>query len=55
MCRNRLPKGIVDVPSLEALKAQLVLVSDLVVGIPSRAQGYGCFQPETFCNSMKIE
>lgn len=53
-CWNRLPRGTVHVPSLEALKAKL----DLAVGNPAQSRGlelYGCVQPKTFCNSMKIE
>ena len=56
---NRLPKEIVDAPSLEALKARLGVALDiLVVGDPAHSRGLkldehcGPFQPRAFYDSV---
>ena len=56
---NRLPKEVVDAPSLETFKARLdVALPGLVVGDPAHSRGLelhdhcGPFQPRPFYDSM---
>jgi len=57
---NRLPKEVVDAPSLEAFKARLVrALSNPLGGAPAYTRGleqddHECpFQPKPFCDSVK--
>ena len=53
---NRLPKEVVDAPSLDAFKTKLDVAPGSLIGDPAHAEGlklvdsYGPFQPRTFCH-----
>ena len=50
---SRLPKEVVDAPSLEAFKARLdVALGSLVCWLVTLHMHCGPFQPRPFCDSM---